>query len=192
MAADSRNRIAIAPAHRLAPPPPDALGFDALETAAVVAVIALVTTAALNYYQVAVVKAASSEALEMTQLLRREVFEFRERHGRWPRTADVVFTNTLMSMADGARPKAYTGNNIADVELGELGAITVTYNQKMPALAGHHLTLRPVIVPGQPGAAVRWTCGKRVPALPAVALGTDRTDLPEDLLTYICRNGVEP
>ena len=173
-------------------PAPPAFGIDALETATVVAVISVVVTLALGYYQVALVKSASSEALSVTQTLRRELFEFRARHGRWPRSEEVVVPRRNASDAGSPPPASDVSANVATIEVGESGELTVTFNAGMPALAGHRLTLRPVVVPGQADAPVRWTCGKRIPAPPAVALGADRTDLPDELLMHLCRNGVEP
>jgi len=172
------------PAAALPTPPAAAAGVDPLELAAVVALIAVLVTAALHYYQLALFKSATVEAFAVTQTLRYDVLAFQARHGRWPSTAEVA--------PPRSRPGDDVGNNVATVEVGDGGALTVTFNDDLPALAGRHLTLRPVVVPDQPSTTVRWTCGRRAPAPPAVALGTDRTDLPDDLLVHVCRNGVAP
>jgi hypothetical protein len=151
--------------------------LDPLELAAVVLIIAVAVIAALRYYEIALAKAESSEALSVTQLLRREVVEFHARHGRWPDGADL----DLKRWDPG----------ITSIEV-EGGAITVTYGRSAPALTGRRLTLRPVVVPHQIDAPVRWTCGPRRPAAPAVAIGVDRSDMPEHHLIHLCRNGATP
>ena len=170
-------------------PPRHSWGIDPTELLAVIAIIMVLITLAMRYYNQALVKAAASEALQATQLLRRESSEFHDRTGRWPRIDEL---SAFGRMGGGAGSAAELGTFVTTLELDADGAMTVTYGPRMAQLAGHRLTLHPVFVPGSDGSVKRWSCGPRPPPPPAVALGRDRTDVPEPYLLHVCRQGVLP
>ncbi len=68
------------------------------------------------------------------------------------------------------------------------GAIHITFgNSANGAIKGKVLSLRPAVVDDEPTVPVTWLCARaRVPDK-MVVLGTDRTDLTNDLLPLNCR-----
>lgn len=164
-------------------------GTDSIELLAVIAIIAILAASALRYYEQALVKSAVTEALMVTQTLRRDVFEFHYRSGRWPKIYELP--GSIRSHALGGA-KSDIGAYVSTIEIDPDGAMTVTFNDRVAQLAGRHLTLRPVVVPGTDGSVNRWSCSHHLPAPPALALGRDRTDLPDDHLLHLCRQGVQP
>lgn len=177
MSGSDRHHSALASRLRVVVARPGRDTLDPFELAAVVLIIAIAVVAALRYYEIALAKAQGSEVFSVVQMLRRDVVEFHTRHGRWPDSADL----DLKRLDSGS----------ASIEVAA-GAITFTFGARAPALTGRRLTLRPVIVPDQIDAPVRWICGPRQPAAPAVAIGVDRSDMPEQHLIHLCRNGATP
>lgn len=79
------------------------------------------------------------------------------------------------------------GNTIAGVDV-ENGAVHITIGNKVAkSLDGKILTFRPAMVIDSPISPIAWLCGydEAVPGMEAV--GTNRTDIPRELLPQNCR-----
>lgn len=127
-------------------------GFTLIELMIVVAIIGILAAVAIPAYQDYTVRSKVSEGLNLAGGAKSRVEETRIGLGRYP-------ANHLSYGL--AAPASISGNNVAQVQVGANGAITVTYTNDT-AITGKTLSLRPTIT----GGSIRWSCTSDGTVLP--------------------------
>lgn len=119
-------------------------GFTLIELMIVVAIIGILAAVAIPAYQDYVVRSKVTEGLNLAGGAKSRVEETRIGLGSFPAT------HASYGLAN---PASISGNNVASVQVGAGGTITVTYSNDA-ALTGRTITLSPSVS----GGSIRWTC----------------------------------
>ena len=158
------------------------LAWDTLQLAAIVLVITVVVGSAVGYYRVAVSKAKQTEAFYLAGDVQDNLTEEYFLTGDWPDR------EAFESMA-----YIYPTDHVRGFEYVAPGAFDVIFNPGVGSQAGgERLTYRAALSPTDLNDAIVWTCADYPPPGGRVALGPDKTDLPEHLRPWQCRTGARP
>jgi type IV pilus assembly protein PilA len=152
-------------------------GFTLIELMVVVAIIAILALMAVPSFQGKYVRAQIVEAMPLADLAKQPVA------AAWATTKTLPNDN-----AEAGLPAAnkIVSNHVKSVTV-ETGAIHIVFgNQANGALKGKTLTLRPAVVDDAPVVPVAWVCGHAKTPEKMTVRGTDRTDIPNNLLPVNC------
>lgn len=154
-------------------------GFTLIELMVVVAVIAILALLTLPSLRARIVRGQIVEAGPLIDTAKQQVA------AAWARDKVLPADNVAAGLPV---PEKMTGNVVQAVVI-EQGTVHVRFGQQAHAtLRAHTLSLRPALVADAPVVPIAWVCGHApVPAGMAVQ-GTDRTDLPDDVLPLNCRH----
>jgi type IV pilus assembly protein PilA len=154
-----------------------AKGFTLLEMMVVLAVMAILLTISLPSYESKTVRAEIAESTDLIKTLKESVTLFYMSAKKFPR-------NNL----EAGVPKAdfLIGNYVQNIEVLN-GAFHITFGNKVHGkLKDKILTIRPMVVKDSPESPISWLCGNaRVPD-GMVAVGANKTDIPNTLLPLNC------
>jgi type IV pilus assembly protein PilA len=156
-----------------------AAGFTMLEMMAVLAVIAILALMALPSYLDRIVRAQIESALPLADIAKKPLAE------AWRFLQEFPADNAaaLLPAAD-----KIVGNHVSGLAV-ENGAIHITFgNKASSAIKGKILTLRPAVVVDEPIVPVAWICGYAVAPEKMTAMGTNKTNIPAELLPFDCRD----
>ncbi|HLQ13225.1 MAG TPA: pilin [Steroidobacteraceae bacterium] len=154
-------------------------GFTLIELMIVVAIIGILASIAIPAYQTYTIRAQVSEAFSLASELKGAIQEYRKERGMLP--ADNA-------AAGVPQPDKLIGNYVTRVEVNQ-GSINVTFgNFVNKNIAGHIVTLQPIVVKGSPASPMSWRCGYRGVPSGMEAVGENRTDLDAKYLPSSCRN----
>ncbi|MGE4241499.1 pilin [Ramlibacter sp.] len=153
-------------------------GFTLLELMVAIGVVAILMLIALPTYWDRVVRQQVNEALPLAELAKPAV-ELAWRMGQ-PLPAD--------NSAAGLPVADKIVNQVVSSVTLDNGAIHIAFgNRAHNALKGKTLTLRPAVVEDARIVPVTWLCGMAPPPEKMTAQGTNRTDVPRELLPPRCR-----
>jgi hypothetical protein len=146
-----------------------------------VPLIGILAAIAIPAYQNYVIRAQVAEGLSLAQPLEAAVAHHYGTDGRWPE-----------GLGDIGVSQAPSGQYVVAVYLDH-GTLTITYgNKATPTLAGHSLSLRPVLVSPS---RIAWSCGNApAPAQDAQAdaAGPNGTDIADRYLPLACESRAKP
>lgn len=145
-----------------------------------VAIIAILSLIALPSLRVRMARQSIAEAMPLVETAKSQVA------AAWARDKAVPADNNAASLP---APEKMVGNVVSRVTV-EQGAVHVVFSQRAQgSLRGRTLTFRPALVPDTPLVPIAWVCGHAPIPDGMAAQGSDRTDLPEDVLPLNCRRG---
>ena len=140
--------------------------------------IGFMAAVAIPAYQDYTIRAQVSEGLNLAAIAKASVAEYYAANGKWP-----------ANLAEAGIERIPNGRYVRSIIVNK-GTIVVRYGaQAHPSVAGHRLTLRPVVDDQQ---NVIWTCGYREwidgadPASGAAAL--HKTNIAQRYLPRACRS----
>ncbi len=155
-----------------------AAGFTLIELMIVIAIISILATMSIPRYHGMVVSAQLKEALVLADQLKPALAEVYRKTGTFP--ADNA-------SAGLPAPDKLIGNYVKRIRVGE-GALYIELGNKVHATAeGKVLTVRPIVVEGSPESPFSWICGNASVPEGMLAVGEDKTDVPDALLPIQCR-----
>jgi len=155
-----------------------ASGFSLLELMIALAVVTIVVMAALPSREGEIDKVAVAETIGLVAPYKLQVAEHYQNFGEFPANNEVA----------GLPPaNLLQGNYLQSVTI-ENGAVHMELGNKIrPELQGKIVSLRPIFVPGVPGAPISWVCGRDTVPGDMIAAGPDRTTLEAFRLPVQCR-----
>lgn len=124
-------------------------GFTLIELMIVVAIIGILAAVAIPAYQNYIIRTKVSEGVNLAAGSKTAVEEARISLGRYPES--VLPANISYGLAS---PTSITGNNVAQIEVGASGVITVTFNNDN-TISGKTIILKPNA--HSPG-SIQWSC----------------------------------
>ena len=156
---------------------------SALEFGAVISIVMLLTILALKNYETIIVRAQLSEAFNLTSTVRAEMIVYRAQHGHWPNTAAELHNPTLSQEKN-------LGQFVDHMTLNEDGSLSTFFGGTDSAslLSGRQLTMRPMLVTGNPGSPVFWACSGYSAPDGVSPSGPDKTDIDLVHLPASCRD----
>ncbi|MFO1340005.1 MAG: pilin [Burkholderiaceae bacterium] len=155
-----------------------AAGFTLVEIMIVVAIIAILALMTVPSIQARLAREQIVEAVKLADLAKPAIA------AAWAAEEPLPADNAAAGVPAADK---IVGNYVSAVTVDH-GAIHITFgNSANGGLKGKVLSLRPAVVEDEPTVPVSWLCAKaRVPDKMTV-LGTDKTDVPADLLPVNCR-----
>jgi len=153
-------------------------GFTLIELMIVIAIIGILATMSMPVFQDRIVRAQISEALILTEGIKKSITEY------YSFTQQFPLDNQSANLP---KPEHLIGNFVKSISI-ENGAIHVTLGNRINAhVADKILTLRPAIVSGSPTSPISWLCGYAQPVKGMESIGNNKTDVPELYLNFTCR-----
>ncbi len=141
-------------------------------------IVALLALLAMPSYTDKYVRDQISQALPLAQLAEAPVAQ------SWSATQTLPATNVAAGLPEAAK----IVNNYVAATTVENGAVHITFgNHAHTLLRGHTLSFRPAVVPDAPIVPVAWVCGYSSVPQNMTVYGTNRTDIPMNLLPLLCR-----
>lgn len=153
-------------------------GFTLVEIMIVIAIIAILALMTVPSIQARLAREQIIEAVKLADIAKPAIA------AAWAAGEPLPDDN----LAAGVPAADKIVSNLVSAVTVDRGAIHITFgNSANGVLKGKVLSLRPAVVEDEPTVPVTWLCAKaRVPAKMTV-LGTDKTDLTDDLLPLNCR-----
>lgn len=153
-------------------------GFTLIELMVVVAIIAILTSMAIPTFQEFVVRAQITEAINLSDSLKKSITEYYTVHQQFPENNQ---------MAGLPKPEHLIGNFVSNIEV-QAGAIHILLGNRINVqMAGKILTLRPAVVTANPSSPISWLCGYANAVSGMTAVGNNKTTIPINYLSMDCR-----
>ncbi len=134
---------------------------------------------AIPAYQDYTIRAQVTEAFSLASELKGPIQEYRKERGKLPANNDAA------GVPDADK---LIGNYVTRVDVSD-GAISVTFgNFVNQSIAGHILTLQPIVVKGSPASPMSWRCGYRGIPNGMEAVGSNKTNVDRRYLPSTCRS----
>ncbi|MFO1337875.1 MAG: pilin [Burkholderiaceae bacterium] len=153
-------------------------GFTLVEIMIVIAIIAILALMTVPSIQARLAREQIIEAVKLADIAKPAVA------AAWAAGEPLPIDNA----AAGVPAAEKIVSNYVSAVTVDHGAIHISFgNSASAAIKGKQLSLRPAVVEDEPTVPVTWLCAHaRVPGKMTV-LGTDKTDLTDDLLPLNCR-----
>lgn len=151
--------------------------FTLIEMLVVLTIIGILLTISLPTFESKNVRAQTAESADLTKTLRDSVNLFYKSGKKFPR-----------NNVEAGVPKAefLIGNYVQKIEVVN-GAFNITFGNKANGkLKDKILTIRPMVVKDSPESPISWLCGNSVAPEGMIAIGANKTDIPNYLLPMNC------
>ena len=153
------------------------MGFSLGELLCVFGLLGAVTSLAVGGVPALLAQVTQTEALQISTRARLYWME------RWANDGREVTSTAPDYVYEPQGEYAY----VMPDDAGD-GTVTVLFKEKNPLLADEALTIRPTFSDRVAPWSIAWICGAAEPARGFVAVGEDRTTLPNARLVSGCRS----
>lgn len=152
-------------------------GFTLLELMVVLAVIAILALMAVPSVEPKYTRAQINESIDLIKNLKESVTLFYLANQKFPRS----------NLEAGIpKPEFLIGNYAQRIDL-ENGTFHITFgNRANGSLKNKILSIRPIVVIDSPESPISWLCGNATVPTGMIAVGANRTDIPNNLLPVNC------
>lgn len=150
-------------------------GFSLIELLSVMLMIGILAVVAIPNFIAYKNKTYTLDSDMLLAAVRNNIEEFYQERGRFPKD------NKETGLQESDKIQS---NFVSSLEV-ENGAVHITYNSRVDddLLKGYTVTYRPSIFSKNPTASIIWVCGVREPPKGFLAVGQDRTNLPDSAPT---------
>lgn len=157
-------------------------GFTFIELMLVIMLFGILATVSIPRYSQYIERSRLTEMLFLSQEAMKKVVDYYAYHGRFPDNNE---------MAGLASPNTLQGRYVGSITI-ETGAIQVKLRQPLNNYEEYNtssfLSLRPAIVQKSAETpSLFWVCGYASPPENTEVFGTNKTDIPNKLLTSNCQ-----
>lgn len=155
-------------------------GFTMLELMAVVAVVAILAALAIPNFQSGQVRSQIIDAAKLTEIAKGPV------GAAWTGGRELPQDNSSIGLP---APDRVVATYVSALTV-ENGAIHLRFGNKAhPQIQGKTLSFRPAVVEDARVVPVSWVCGHASAPGRMSLRGTNRTDVPVDVLPLNCKAG---
>jgi type IV pilus assembly protein PilA len=152
--------------------------FTLMEMMVVIAIIAILATLTLPYYQGRIIRQQIEDALPLADIAKAPIAL------SWALTQTFPADNSAAGLPSGDK----IVNNYVKAVAVQDGVINITFgNRAHPSLTDKVLTIRPAVVTDAPIVPVTWVCAKAQAPDKMTLHGSDETTAPDEFMPLICR-----
>lgn len=152
-------------------------GFTMIEMLVVIAIIAILSTIALPSFEYKNIRAQTVESVELIKTMKESVNAFYVIERKFPRSN---------VQAGIPKPEYLIGNYVSRIDFVN-GAFHITFGNRANAnIKDKIVSIRAMVVKGSPESPISWICGNAQVPEGMVAVGENKTDVPNGYLPFGC------